>query len=163
MLQKNPSQGDMTKISQVIFEDGAKKKSKHILITGLCNNNCMFCFSKGILKKQHKPLQQIKKELKEGIKEGCEKLVLSGGEPTIHPNFLEILEEGKKADYKSISTITNGRMFSYQGFLDRAIAKGSEYGYRNAQATVIAPTGTISFLMGCDTTGIEPATAWGLR
>src|SRR4029079_9932964 len=30
------------------------------------------------------------------------------------------------------------------------------YGYRNAQATVLAPTGTISFLMDCDTTGIEP-------
>jgi ribonucleoside-diphosphate reductase alpha chain len=34
---------------------------------------------------------------------------------------------------------------------------GDEYGYRNAQATVIAPTGTISFMMGCDTTGAEPA------
>ena len=33
---------------------------------------------------------------------------------------------------------------------------GAEHGYRNAQATVLAPTGTISFLMDCDTTGIEP-------
>ncbi len=33
---------------------------------------------------------------------------------------------------------------------------GREYGFRNAQATVLAPTGTISFLMDCDTTGIEP-------
>lgn len=33
---------------------------------------------------------------------------------------------------------------------------GQKYGYRNAQATVIAPTGTISFAMDCDTTGIEP-------
>jgi ribonucleoside-diphosphate reductase alpha chain len=37
-----------------------------------------------------------------------------------------------------------------------AVALGAEYGYRNAQAVVIAPTGTISFLMDCDTTGIEP-------
>jgi ribonucleoside-diphosphate reductase alpha chain len=33
---------------------------------------------------------------------------------------------------------------------------GKQYGYRNAQVTVLAPTGTISFLMDCDTTGIEP-------
>jgi ribonucleoside-diphosphate reductase alpha chain len=38
----------------------------------------------------------------------------------------------------------------------RAAELGKRYGYRNAQVTVIAPTGTISFLMDCDTTGIEP-------
>ncbi|MEZ5073518.1 MAG: vitamin B12-dependent ribonucleotide reductase [Solirubrobacterales bacterium] len=39
---------------------------------------------------------------------------------------------------------------------EEAVAMGDEHGYRNAQATVLAPTGTISFLMDCDTTGIEP-------
>ena len=39
---------------------------------------------------------------------------------------------------------------------DEAVEFGEEHGYRNAQATVLAPTGTISFLMDCDTTGIEP-------
>jgi ribonucleoside-diphosphate reductase alpha chain len=39
---------------------------------------------------------------------------------------------------------------------ERAIKLGREYGFRNAQATVIAPTGTIGLVMDCDTTGIEP-------
>jgi ribonucleoside-diphosphate reductase alpha chain len=39
---------------------------------------------------------------------------------------------------------------------DEAVLAGDEHGYRNAQATVLAPTGTISFLMDCDTTGVEP-------
>ncbi len=39
---------------------------------------------------------------------------------------------------------------------DEAVDVGAANGYRNAQATVLAPTGTISFLMDCDTTGIEP-------
>ena len=39
---------------------------------------------------------------------------------------------------------------------EAAVEVGDEHGYRNAQATVLAPTGTISFLMDCDTTGIEP-------
>ena len=38
----------------------------------------------------------------------------------------------------------------------RAVADGETYGFRNAQVTVLAPTGTISFAMDCDTTGIEP-------
>jgi ribonucleoside-diphosphate reductase alpha chain len=39
---------------------------------------------------------------------------------------------------------------------DEALQMGQQYGYRNAQATVIAPTGTIGLVMDCDTTGIEP-------
>src|SRR3954469_16664721 len=39
---------------------------------------------------------------------------------------------------------------------DQALKLGEEHGYRNAQATVIAPTGTIGLVMDCDTTGIEP-------
>ena len=39
---------------------------------------------------------------------------------------------------------------------DEAVELGEKHGYRNAQATVLAPTGTISFLLDCDTTGVEP-------
>jgi ribonucleotide reductase alpha subunit len=43
-----------------------------------------------------------------------------------------------------------------RGTWDEAVASGEEHGYRNAQATVLAPTGTISFLLDADTTGVEP-------
>ena len=43
-----------------------------------------------------------------------------------------------------------------RGAWDEAVALGEIHGYRNAQASVLAPTGTISFLMDCDTTGVEP-------
>ena len=39
---------------------------------------------------------------------------------------------------------------------NECLQKGRRHGYRNAQATVLAPTGTIAFMMDCDTTGIEP-------
>jgi ribonucleoside-diphosphate reductase alpha chain len=39
---------------------------------------------------------------------------------------------------------------------DEALAHGEKHGYRNSQVTVLAPTGTIGFMMDCDTTGIEP-------
>ena len=39
---------------------------------------------------------------------------------------------------------------------DEAHELGARHGYRNAQATVLAPTGTISFMLDCDTTGVEP-------
>ena len=39
---------------------------------------------------------------------------------------------------------------------DECVELGEQHGYRNAQATVLAPTGTIGFMMDCDTTGVEP-------
>ena len=39
---------------------------------------------------------------------------------------------------------------------DEALELGKQHGYRNAQVTVLAPTGTIAFMMDCDTTGVEP-------
>jgi ribonucleoside-diphosphate reductase alpha chain len=52
--------------------------------------------------------------------------------------------------------IKAGLLEAAQRSWDEAVELGEEHGYRNAQATVLAPTGTISFLMDCDTTGIEP-------
>jgi ribonucleoside-diphosphate reductase alpha chain len=49
-----------------------------------------------------------------------------------------------------------GLMAAARSTWDDAVAAGEVHGYRNAQATVLAPTGTISFLMDCDTTGVEP-------
>src|SRR3989440_6864095 len=52
--------------------------------------------------------------------------------------------------------VPEGLLQAAKRSVDEAIALGEEHGYRNAQATVIAPTGTIGLVMDCDTTGIEP-------
>ncbi len=61
----------------------------------------------------------------------------------------------------AVEDIQPSRDFAYlkdeaRACWDRALAKGKQHGYRNAQVTVLAPTGTIAFLMDCDTTGVEP-------
>jgi len=47
-------------------------------------------------------------------------------------------------------------MDSVRKVWDECLASGMKYGYRNSQVTVLAPTGTIGFMMDCDTTGVEP-------
>jgi ribonucleoside-diphosphate reductase alpha chain len=64
---------------------------------------------------------------------------------------LTIRPQGIDADNCSADLLTAAREA-----WDRALELGEQYGYRNAQATVIAPTGTIGLVMDCDTTGIEP-------
>ncbi|HEY8668100.1 MAG TPA: hypothetical protein VIL86_15740, partial [Tepidisphaeraceae bacterium] len=51
---------------------------------------------------------------------------------------------------------SSGLLKAAQECWDRALALGERHGYRNAQVSVIAPTGTIGLLMDCDTTGVEP-------
>jgi|GEM_PF-5890146 len=54
------------------------------------------------------------------------------------------------------SLVPDGLLQAAQAAWDDTCVRAAEHGVRNAQATVLAPTGTISFLMDCDTTGIEP-------
>ncbi len=58
----------------------------------------------------------------------------------------------KLPSFASLETLTEAARDIWRIALER----GVEHGYRNSQATVLAPTGTIAFLMDCDTTGIEP-------
>src|SRR5207245_3743637 len=60
------------------------------------------------------------------------------------------------ADEIDAELVPEGLLQAAKRAWDEAIALGEEHGYRNAQATVLAPTGTIGLMMDCDTTGIEP-------
>ena len=64
---------------------------------------------------------------------------------------LEVFPHGVKKDF-----VPEYLLKAAQEAWDKAVVWGEEHGYRNAQTTVIAPTGTIGLLMDCDTTGVEP-------
>ena len=94
------------------------------------------------------------------------------GFPKNHDHMLRVIRNHKKAAYGERSgydkvsqppvpldgaSCPDQRLVEHaRRAWDRALALGEEHGYRNAQATVIAPTGTIGLVMDCDTTGIEP-------
>jgi ribonucleoside-diphosphate reductase alpha chain len=71
--------------------------------------------------------------------------------------FLRVMQKHRDAVEKiDSSLVPSDLLAAARDSWDQAIALGREHGFRNAQATVLAPTGTIAFLMDCDTTGIEP-------
>ncbi|TMK93640.1 MAG: vitamin B12-dependent ribonucleotide reductase [Actinobacteria bacterium] len=63
------------------------------------------------------------------------------------------------ADQIDAELVPEGMLSAAKQSWDEAIALGEQHGYRNAQASVLAPTGTIGLMMDCDTTGIEPELA----
>jgi ribonucleoside-diphosphate reductase alpha chain len=70
---------------------------------------------------------------------------------------LRVMNKHKDAAYEIPNDLAPNELVSAaRASWDEAVALGDKHGYRNAQATVLAPTGTIGLLMDCDTTGIEP-------
>ncbi len=101
-----------------------KLKASHILINGICNLKCIFCFSRESLIKNNFSFEKIKQSIREEFNLNSSILVISGGEPTIHPNFLDIIAFAKEIGYVNISVITNGIAFSNKEFLDTAVKNG---------------------------------------
>jgi ribonucleoside-diphosphate reductase alpha chain len=79
------------------------------------------------------------------------------GYPENEEPFLRVMKKHRqKVDKIDVALVPLDMLSSARESWDDAIAVGKEHGFRNGQATVIAPTGTIGFMMDCDTTGIEP-------
>ena len=71
--------------------------------------------------------------------------------PAAEYEGLEVLPVGINAEF-----CPDDLLLAARDAWDRALAKGEAHGYRNAQVSLLAPTGTIGLLMDCDTTGVEP-------
>ncbi len=71
--------------------------------------------------------------------------------------MLRVIDKHRKhAHMIDSSLVPKGLLQAATDVWDEAYALGAQHGYRNSQVTVLAPTGTIGFMMDCDTTGIEP-------
>ncbi len=102
----------------------ASEKRHWIRLTRVCNQRCLFCLDRGAQNGSSLPFEVLKRNLARGRKQGMTRVVLSGGEPTIHPMFLELIGAAQALGYTHIQTITNGRRFCYPAFLDAAVAAG---------------------------------------
>ena len=72
-------------------------------------------------------------------------------------SFLRVIAKHRDAAYALPETgVPQPMLANARQLYDEVLDLGTQHGYRNAQVTVLAPTGTIAFMMDCDTTGIEP-------
>ncbi len=94
------------------------------------------------------PMLGVIKKHAEAAENLANDLALAGGQIPLETRFLtgQVAGQGELSE-ESVKV------------WQRALLLGGKYGFRNSQATVLAPTGTIAFLMDCDTTGIEPELA----
>lgn len=118
----NPLADELQKVAA--HEDAAHQKRNWVRLTYDCNNRCTFCLDSNAHDGTMRDDREIRVQIVEGRKKGAERLILSGGEPTMHPLFLDYIKLGRRAGYPWIQTVTNGRMFNYPEFLDTALSNG---------------------------------------
>lgn len=114
----------------ILSETMAKKEAaageqRHwVRLTYMCNNKCVFCLDTEMQNGTAVPFDDVVRELKTGIELGRGKVILSGGEATLHPQFLDIVRTASGLGYNRIQLVTNGRMFAYGDFTQSAIEAG---------------------------------------
>jgi len=89
----------------------------------LCNNNCRFCCVAN-QRKINLSTEEVKRDLRLAKKNKAEKIVFTGGEPTVRKDIFELVSYAKEVGFRDILIITNGRMCSYEEFLDRLVKSG---------------------------------------
>lgn len=91
-----------------------------------CNNHCVFCVQGR--KREKFPVNRSKKEVKdflqEAFAEGKREVVFTGGEPSLHADFFELVAAAKEIGFKEIQIQSNGRIFAYPDFCAKAVRAG---------------------------------------
>ena len=93
----------------------------------VCNMDCKFCVSSGtnLNIPGFTPIDTIKKEVSQFATKGYTAMGLLGGEPTIHPQFFDILTHARSEGYDLIHIISNGRSYKNMEFLKKCIDAGA--------------------------------------
>lgn len=111
-----------TKIAE--HEEAAHEQRNWVRLTFDCNDRCVFCLDAHTHDGTVRSREEVKAQILDGRRKGAQRLILSGGEPTIHPDFVDFVRLGRLAGYRKIQTVTNGRMFAYADFLQRSLDAG---------------------------------------
>ena len=105
-------------------EDAAHEKRNWVRLTFECNNRCTFCLDSDTHNGEMRSREEVKTQILDGRTKGATRLILSGGEPTIHPNYVDFIKLGRMSGYPKIQTVTNGRLFGYDFFLRKCVDAG---------------------------------------
>ncbi|MEZ4265667.1 MAG: radical SAM protein [Myxococcota bacterium] len=111
--------------SKDLTKEAAVKHRRHwVRLTRLCNQRCIFCLDAWNHNGTYVDTEQLEQYIDLGVKLDSERLILSGGEPTIHPDYVRLVRYGKNAGYDWVQTVTNGMMFAYPEFTRKVLQAG---------------------------------------
>lgn len=117
--------GDISNENKDLVKEAAAHHKRHwVRVTRLCNQRCTFCLDSMNQDGTMIDVDSLKAYILLGRKMGRQRLILSGGEASVHPKYIDLIRYGRQVGYDWIQTVTNGMMFSYGRFAKAAAEAG---------------------------------------
>jgi molybdenum cofactor biosynthesis enzyme MoaA len=106
-------------------ERAANVRKHWVRLVTACNSRCVFCLDTDTPRNVYLLEPDVRKEIKRGRDElNADKIILSGGEGSIHPKFIDFVRYAREIGYSRVQTVTNGYMFSKRDFFLKAVEAG---------------------------------------
>jgi MoaA/NifB/PqqE/SkfB family radical SAM enzyme len=109
-------------IEDMLERERIANRRKHwVRAVTACNSRCLFCLDSDTPRNVHLPEEEVQRELRRGRDElDADKVIISGGEASLHPRFFDLIRYAKSIGYDRVQTVTNGWHFAEKAFYDEA-------------------------------------------
>ncbi len=106
-------------------EEIANRKKHWVRAVTACNSKCLFCLDADTPRNVYLDEEVVKADLRKGIEErGADKVIISGGEASLHPLFPEFIRYAREIGYDRVQTVTNGTQYANKEFYERCVEAG---------------------------------------
>lgn len=111
---------------QILEREAIANRPKHwVRCVTACNSRCLFCLDSDTPRNVIFPVDEVKAEILRGRTElNAWKIILSGGEAALHPQYVELIRYAKEVGYGRIQTVTNGWRYADKSFFDACMEAG---------------------------------------
>jgi molybdenum cofactor biosynthesis enzyme MoaA len=117
--------GESLRERMLARERVANVRKHWVRLVTACNSRCVFCLDTDTPRNVYIPDDDVRREIKRGRDElRADKIILSGGEGSLHPQFVDFIAYAKELGYSRIQTVTNGTMLYKRDLYLRAVAAG---------------------------------------
>jgi pyruvate-formate lyase-activating enzyme len=112
-------------IDYMLEREAVANTPKHwVRAVTACNSKCIFCLDSDTPRGVFLPEADVKAEIDRGRTLGATKIIISGGEASLHPLFPEFVRYAKERGYERVQTVTNGFRFEERAFYERCVEAG---------------------------------------
>jgi len=109
----------------IVREQIANRKKHWVRAVTACNSKCLFCLDSDTPRNVYLSTEDVQADLRRGREElDADKVIISGGEASLHPEFPDFISYAKSIGYDRVQTVTNGTQFADKAFYEKCVQAG---------------------------------------